>query len=615
MKRVLLALVLFVSAIVTAQDGQARELVGQRSFALTGDGGHLFYRATVDGSESIWRRTTAEDGEAERVHAWESGMLHFAVGFDGDSVALLEIRPGEQMPSLSLLRREVSGTWKKSTLLQGQVISAFTGSTLPSFQALTQTGPEDFVRYEWSQDGDLLSTEAYSIPAEDIVFAQGLVPRAFKEAGTGDWRAVHQGAPGEIISLPKPYTIEKPLFVASGSNTLFAFVRGGEHLTSRPIAYRWDTRELTRFPAHARVDVDSVIRSLDGNGIDGVRLEEHKPQTIVLGEALAQDLLFLEAKHGLEPSIIGRSADNEVWLLRVDFKDRPSETWLHKHSSKSSFRLDGSELVELADVVPPSRYTLLKSEDGFDLPAYLAPPVASACDIRENACPLAVHIHGGPARRDRLAYDPESARLQRQGFWVLRVNYRGSRGFGDVFERAADRQWGRKVISDIHDAVEWASSVQGVDASKITSVGASFGGFAAIAVATMYPSHYRCAASINGGGDLVQFARAGRMRATELARGIAMQVGDPTVQAELEDIEQQSPMTRVGELEARVFLAAALNDTVSDPLQTLNYADALSAAGKTFELVRLEDSDHALSNAAERQYLHEELAKFLRECR
>ncbi|MDP1346307.1 alpha/beta hydrolase family protein, partial [Klebsiella pneumoniae] len=56
--------------------------------------------------------------------------------------------------------------------------------------------------------------------------------------------------------------------------------------------------------------------------------------------------------------------------------------------------------------------------------------------------------------------------------------------------------------TDLLDGIAMLAGAGEIDAGRVCIVGASFGGYAALAGATLNPSAYRCAASIAGISDL-----------------------------------------------------------------------------------------------------------------
>ena len=195
-------------------------------------------------------------------------------------------------------------------------------------------------------------------------------------------------------------------------------------------------------------------------------------------------------------------------------------------------------------------------------------------------------IHGGPHHKDGNRYDAEAAWLHRSGYWVLRVNYRGSTGFGAAFANASDHEWGGLVIEDIRAALRWFKSLSGVNPRLGVAYGQSFGGFASIALAVSDPQAVPCAASLNGGGDLAAFATLVPQRRPNMAEDLKKEVGDPSDPSGQLLIESQSPMTNLKESPVKFLVEYGETDTVSVPEESANFIAALQNHGNSYIAVR-----------------------------
>ena len=99
--------------------------------------------------------------------------------------------------------------------------------------------------------------------------------------------------------------------------------------------------------------------------------------------------------------------------------------------------------------------------------------------------------HGGPhGIRDVWGFDWEVQLLANRGYAVLRINFRGSEGYGMDFEAAGYRQWGASMQDDVTDATRWAIEQGITTADHLCIYGASYGGYAALMGAVREPGNY-----------------------------------------------------------------------------------------------------------------------------
>jgi dipeptidyl aminopeptidase/acylaminoacyl peptidase len=249
------------------------------------------------------------------------------------------------------------------------------------------------------------------------------------------------------------------------------------------------------------------------------------------------------------------------------------------------------------------------ARDGVRIPAYLTLPPSG---VRQNL-PLVLLVHGGPHARDDFSFDWWSAFLASRGYAVLQPNFRGSSGYGHAWEEAGKRQWGALMQTDVEDGVAALGRAGIIDPARVCIVGASYGGYAALAGATLTPERYRCAASIAGVSDLERM-----LRATERQTG-----GDDTMtsdwwrasigdrEEDRERIRAVSPANLADSVQIPVLLIHGVDDTVVPIDQSHLMRDRLRSAGKDVRFVELRGDDHWLSDAPTRTQMLRELETFL----
>ena len=263
-----------------------------------------------------------------------------------------------------------------------------------------------------------------------------------------------------------------------------------------------------------------------------------------------------------------------------------------------------------ADQVAPVRAITYAAADGLQIPAYLTTP-PGVSDPR--GLPLVVLAHGGPASRDSIDFDWWSQALASRGYAVLRANFRGSTGYGRSFVEAGHGEWGRKMQTDLSDGVRWLASEGIVDPARTCIVGASYGGYAALAGATLDPGVYRCAVSVAGVSDLRRMievrAQQGRRRNNEAVRywNRFMGADGPGDRS----LDARSPARLAARADAPILLIHGRDDTVVPIEQSRLMAEALRTAGKPVEFIELDGEDHWLSRGDTRRRMLTETVRFL----
>jgi dipeptidyl aminopeptidase/acylaminoacyl peptidase len=225
--------------------------------------------------------------------------------------------------------------------------------------------------------------------------------------------------------------------------------------------------------------------------------------------------------------------------------------------------------------------------------------------------PLVVLPHGGPQARDYLVFDWLTQFLVSRGYAVLQPQFRGSTGFGDAFREAGYRQWGGLMQDDVTDGVR-AMIDQGVaDPHRVCIVGASYGGYAALAGAAFTPDLYSCAVSISGVTDLPALMREsvpiyGGALSTSLSVWKA-RIGAPNDS----NLAAKSPINAVKSIKVPVLIIYGTGDGVVPNEQSARMVHALQSAGKSVAVAILQGEDHWLSRTETRVQVLKELDAFL----
>lgn len=302
------------------------------------------------------------------------------------------------------------------------------------------------------------------------------------------------------------------------------------------------------------------------------------------------------------------SADRTRFIVEVDAQDTP-ETWYLFDKARKELSPVGEAYPELKGAAfGTTRWITYKARDGLEIPAYLTlPPGAPASG---GKLPLIVMPHGGPVARDAPGFDWLTQFLATRGYAVLRPQFRGSWGFGREFEVAGRGEWGGKIQTDLLDGVAAVAADGTVDPSRVCIVGWSFGGYSALAGASLHPEAYRCAASIAGLSDLGLWISE-VMRAYGTEGGSIRSLRRMLADASSAKLRETSPLQQVAAIRAPILLIHADQDTVVLPEQSQKMADALRDKGKPVEHVVLTGDDHYLLKSATRTQMLQTLEAFL----
>ena len=390
---------------------------------------------------------------------------------------------------------------------------------------------------------------------------------------------------------------------ARGSGPL-GFTRDGAWLygsltteADLPRIVRWSREQLS----HCGVDCspEVVYRSQSGSvglalqdldtGVPTVLVEtDLRSKRVVLDSAVQQDLDALQKLAGdREFGIADRDRDDRLWLVSVSASDQGPEYWLWERERQRSRRLFSVQPAFDRFTLAPMESLDLTARDGRRLPAYLTRTTLPVAGPQ----PLVLVVHGGPQLRDYWGFNTQHQLLANRGYHVLSVNYRGSTGFGKEHLLAGEGEWYAGMQDDLVDAVRWAVAEGIADPDRLVIMGASYGGYAALAGLTRDPELFAAAISEVGPSNLrtlldslPPYWEAGRVIFNRM-------IGVGTV-----DLDAISPINHVDRIRRPLLLGHGAND----PRVKLRESEAIAAAmkrrGLPIDFVVFPDEGHGLAN-------------------
>ncbi len=320
------------------------------------------------------------------------------------------------------------------------------------------------------------------------------------------------------------------------------------------------------------------------------------------------------AMRGLEETYPGEHVrflnatdDGKKAVVRV-FSDRNPGRFLLVDVEKLSAEpiVDVRPWIRPDDMAETSAFHI-NASDGFRIHGYVTVPRAPPGGAPP---PLVVMPHGGPhGERDTWGFDPIVQLLAKEGFAVLRVNYRGSGGYGDAYEEAGYRKWGDRVVQDIVDATRFAIRKRLGDGGRACAFGASFGAYAAVQSAVLAPDLFRCAVGYAGIYDLARMASSGDIALTRLGRGYVR-----TVVGEDEgELRRASPVHNAEKVKARVLLVHGDEDRRAPIEHAERLRKALEKSGNPPAWLVEPREGHGFYDEAARERMYARVLAFVRE--
>ncbi|MBR7672290.1 S9 family peptidase [Streptomyces daliensis] len=205
----------------------------------------------------------------------------------------------------------------------------------------------------------------------------------------------------------------------------------------------------------------------------------------------------------------------------------------------------------------------------------------------EGPFPTVFEVHGGPTWHDSDAFAAQPAAWIDHGFAVVRVNYRGSTGYGRAWTDALKHRIGLIELEDIEAVREWAVSSGLADPERMVLAGGSWGGYLTLLGLGTQPKAWALGLAAVPVADYV----TAYWDEMEALKSMDRTLLGGTPDEVPERFEASSPLTYVDAVRAPVYISAGVNDPRCPIRQVDNYVTRLEDRGHPHEVYRY-DAGH-----------------------
>jgi dipeptidyl aminopeptidase/acylaminoacyl peptidase len=313
---------------------------------------------------------------------------------------------------------------------------------------------------------------------------------------------------------------------------------------------------------------------------------------------------LLQSLKGNQVQLVSSTLDGSVSVIYASSDTNPGDYYLFDSTQNNlRFLFSSRSWIkphEMA-ITKPINYT---ARDGLTIHGYLTVPN----NMEEENMPLVVMPHGGPhGIRDWWGYDPDAQLLANRGIAVLKINFRGSGGFGRNFEHTGHLKWGSEIQFDIIDGVKDLINKGTVDKDNICIMGASFGGYSALQSAIIEPDMFKCAIGVVGVYDLPLMFDEGDI--AEQERG--QRYLERAIGTNQEKLKQFSPSYNIDKLKAPVLIVHGGEDRRAPIEQAESLVTALKKYKHPYIYELLEDEGHGFYKEEHRSRYYKQVLSFL----
>lgn len=595
---------------------------------LSPDGRYLAFVAALDGVDNVWvapvddvsaaRAVSHDSGGGIRQYYWARSSRHLilaqdAMGNEHFGLSVIDLDSAQHYPLLHAPDAETrllafSEESDTELLLQSnQRNSAY----FDIYHADIASGKVELLerndRFIWVYADAQLRPRL----AEELSADGG--SQLFASQGDGQWRPFI-GVSADDESQTRPFRLwECENTFAPGADSVYALDSRGVDKAAL-VSWNLDTAEATEIASDDQADIQGLRINPVSRQPDFVVCNDLHFSLRPLTDAAAASQTLIEAQLQGRFDIVSRSSDDERWLISERRSDNPNSYYLYETAAQSLSFLFTDRPQLQQRLLSPVHALRLTARDGLKLPSYFSYPPETILDDQQrplNALPMVVLVHGGPWVRDDDQFDLWQQFLTSRGYAVLKVNFRGSRGFGKAFMNAGNGEWGAKMYDDVVDGVHWAVDQGIAQQDKIAIMGASFGGYTSLMGLVRDPTLYACGVDLFGVADLIHFLSAIPPHWKPYKAMWDERVGRTDSPAERRLLRQRSPISHLHTVRSPLLIAQGANDPRVRQAESDAVARTLADNGVEVVYLLYPDEGHSFQQMANQLSFFAVLEAFL----
>ena len=227
------------------------------------------------------------------------------------------------------------------------------------------------------------------------------------------------------------------------------------------------------------------------------------------------------------------------------------------------------------------------SFDGREIPAILFRPRQAG---PQTKVPAIVDVHGGPGGQSRKGYAAMYQHLINHGYAVLRVNNRGSSGYGKTFFNMDNRKHGEVDLDDVVYGKRYLETLDWIDGEKIAVLGGSYGGYMVAAALAFRPDEFAAGINIFGVTNWVRTLESIPAWWGAEKDALYDEMGDPATDAER--LRRISPLFHAGNIRKPLLVVQGANDPRVLQVESDELVAAVRANAVPVEYIVFPDEGH-----------------------
>lgn len=580
---------------------------------ISPDGTKMAYIAPVDNVLNVWVGTVGQDDAKPVTKDSERGIRIYFWAYDNLHILYLQDTGGNENWRLHSTNLETGHTRDLTPFdnVQVQVIDQNKHFPNELLIGLNKDNPEAHDVYQL----DLTTAELTKVATNPGHYVGWVADANFQVRGamaaneTGGFdvlvRETVEAEWKQIVSWDSDDSLNSgPLAFTKDGQSLYMQDSRGVN-AGRLVKLELATGQLEVIAADPQYDVSNVMIHPDTYEIQAVAFDKARTEWQFLDVTIEPDFEVIRALADGDYNVVSRDNADFTWLVAFVDDDGPVSYFAYdRRNSEATFLFVNNP--KLNDyTLAPMEPIVFTSRDGLTVHGYASFPPGKS---RHNL-PMVLNVHGGPWARDSWGYNAEAQWLANRGYLCLRVNYRGSTGYGKEFINAGDKQWGGTMHNDLVDAVQWAIKQGWADPQKVAIYGGSYGGYASLVGATFTPDLFTCAVDIVGPSNLLTFIKSIPAYWMPQLKLLHRRVGNPDTEAEF--LKSRSPLFRVDNIKIPLLIAQGANDPRVKQAESEQIVAAMTQKGIDHEYLLFPDEGHGFAKPENRIKFYAAAEKFL----
>ena len=315
---------------------------------------------------------------------------------------------------------------------------------------------------------------------------------------------------------------------------------------------------------------------------------------------LISGLIFSPDGQKLGMTLTSARNPNDAFVLELGRKPL-SRNQLTRWTFSEVGGLDADKFSKPIPIKYPSPVEGQRKDMSIPAFAYLPPG--------DGPFPVIIHVHGGPENQFRPRFNSDfQLWIDQLGAAVIAPNIRGSLGYGSGYI-ALDNGYKRETaVRDIGALLDWIERQPRLDQDRVAIIGASYGGYIALASAVHYSDRLCAAVDRVGISNFVTFLENTQDYRRELRRIEYGDERDPEMRAFLERI---SPLNSVDKIKIPLFVQQGHNDPIVPMSESEQMVKALRAQGQTVWYMNALNEGHGYDKKENRDLYQQATFLFL----